>query len=88
MAFLTSLSLRSRIAKRLCISANAVIPGDNRHQRRRFAEQFTVHPCTFGGDSVALGAALLPLEQLIAAPAPRGQRIVSDVLSSRSSTDS
>lgn len=35
---------------------------------RRFADQFTVHPCTFGGDSVALGAALLPLERLIDAP--------------------
>ncbi|WP_299442160.1 ROK family transcriptional regulator [uncultured Phycicoccus sp.] len=35
---------------------------------RQFAEQFTLQGCAFGGDSVALGAALLPLERLIEAP--------------------
>lgn len=35
----------------------------------RPGSQYTVHPCTFGGDSVALGAALLPLERLIDPPA-------------------
>src|SRR5215207_2495876 len=37
--FRTSLGLRSRIAARLCISTNAVVPGDDRHQRRGLAEQ-------------------------------------------------
>ena len=35
---------------------------------RRPAEQFTLLPCTFGGDTVAIGAAVMPLESLIAAP--------------------
>jgi predicted NBD/HSP70 family sugar kinase len=30
--------------------------------------QFTLLPCTFGGDSVALGAAIMPLELLVSAP--------------------
>jgi predicted NBD/HSP70 family sugar kinase len=34
----------------------------------RFANQFTLDACAFGGDSVALGAALLPLDRLIDAP--------------------
>lgn len=34
----------------------------------RPAEQFTLLPCTFGGDTVAIGAAVMPLESLIAAP--------------------
>ena len=40
---------------------------------RRYADQFALHPCAFGGDAVALGAALLPLEHLIDDPgsAPR-----------------
>jgi hypothetical protein len=33
----TSLSLRNRIADSLCISTDAVVPGDDRHQRRRLA---------------------------------------------------
>ncbi len=35
---------------------------------RRPAEQFSLLPCTFGGDTVAIGAAVMPLESLIAAP--------------------
>jgi len=38
-----------------------------RHSLARLGEQFDVKPAQFGGDSVALGAALLPLEALIAA---------------------
>jgi predicted NBD/HSP70 family sugar kinase len=37
----------------------------------RFGTDFTLHACAFGGDSVALGAALLPLERLLDAPLPR-----------------
>ncbi|PKQ25669.1 MAG: ROK-family transcriptional regulator [Actinobacteria bacterium HGW-Actinobacteria-4] len=37
----------------------------------RPASQFTLHSCAFGGDSVAVGAALLPLERLIDAPSIR-----------------
>lgn len=35
---------------------------------QRPASQFSLHACTFGGDTVAIGAAVLPLETLIAAP--------------------
>lgn len=35
------------------------------HSLKRPGEQFTLEPCALGGDAVALGAALLPLEQLI-----------------------
>jgi len=35
---------------------------------RRPAEQFSLLPCTFGGDTVAIGAAVMPLESLVAAP--------------------
>ena len=35
---------------------------------RRPAEQFSLLSCTFGGDTVAIGAAVMPLESLIAAP--------------------
>lgn len=34
----------------------------------RPGNQFELHSCTFGGDTVALGAAIMPLEALIAAP--------------------
>jgi len=34
----------------------------------RPGSQFELHRCTFGGDTVALGAAIMPLESLIAAP--------------------
>jgi predicted NBD/HSP70 family sugar kinase len=30
--------------------------------------QFSLHACHFGGDTVALGAAIMPLEALLAAP--------------------
>jgi predicted NBD/HSP70 family sugar kinase len=36
-----------------------------------FASQLSVQPCAFGGDSVALGSALLPLEHLIDPPTAR-----------------
>jgi predicted NBD/HSP70 family sugar kinase len=35
---------------------------------RQPGSQFTLLPCTFGGDSVALGAAVMPLELLVSAP--------------------
>lgn len=34
----------------------------------RPAGQFSLHPCTFGGDTVAIGAAVLPLETLVSSP--------------------
>ncbi|MEU4834906.1 ROK family transcriptional regulator [Streptosporangium sp. NPDC023615] len=45
-----------------------------RHSLARPAGQFTLHGAAFGGDGVATGAALLPLEALIAAdPAGHGR---------------
>ncbi|WP_308164458.1 ROK family transcriptional regulator [Agromyces sp. ISL-38] len=35
---------------------------------RQPGAQFTLLPCTFGGDTVALGAAIMPLELLVSAP--------------------
>jgi len=35
---------------------------------REPGSQFTLLPCTFGGDTVALGAAIMPLELLVSAP--------------------
>jgi predicted NBD/HSP70 family sugar kinase len=40
----------------------------------RPGSQFSLHACRFGGDTVALGAAMMPLEALIAEP--RGSRVL------------
>jgi predicted NBD/HSP70 family sugar kinase len=53
--------LMERLADRIETAARAAALG-------RPAEQFTLLPCTFGGDTVAIGAAVMPLESLIAAP--------------------
>ena len=34
----------------------------------RMAEQFELVPATFGGDTVAVGAAIMPIEQVIREP--------------------
>ena len=39
---------------------------------KRMAEQFVLVPSTFGGDTVAVGAALMPLEELIREPRSSG----------------
>ena len=53
--------LMERLAGRIETAARAAA-------LRRPAEQFTLLPCTFGGDTVAIGAAVMPLESLITAP--------------------
>ena len=53
--------LMERLADRIEIATRAAA-------LRRPAEQFSLLPCTFGGDTVAIGAAVMPLESLIAAP--------------------
>ena len=45
----------------------------------RFQQQFSVRTCAFGGDSVALGAALLPLGRLLDAPADAPPSVWSPV---------
>ncbi|GAA1219766.1 ROK family transcriptional regulator [Rhodoglobus aureus] len=50
-------SLASRVEEATCAEA-LVRPGG----------QFSLHACSFGGDTVALGAAIMPLEALLAAP--------------------
>jgi predicted NBD/HSP70 family sugar kinase len=40
----------------------------NRNSLTRLAEQFELAPATFGGDTVALGSALMPIEALINGP--------------------
>jgi predicted NBD/HSP70 family sugar kinase len=40
----------------------------NRNSLARLAEQFELAPATFGGDTVALGSALMPIEALINGP--------------------
>ncbi|MFT4280391.1 hypothetical protein [Microbacterium sp.] len=46
--------------------ADAVLAATRARSLDRFAGQFDLLPATFGGDTVALGSALLPIEQLIA----------------------
>lgn len=46
--------------------ADDVLAATRAHSLARFAGQFDLVPATFGGDTVALGSALLPIEQLIA----------------------
>ncbi|KRE30562.1 ROK family transcriptional regulator [Agromyces sp. Soil535] len=53
--------LMERLAERIETAARAAA-------LRRPAEQFSLLPCTFGGDTVAIGAAVMPLESLVSAP--------------------
>ena len=46
--------------------ADDVLAATRARSLRRLAEQFDIVPATFGGDTVALGSALMPIEQLIA----------------------
>lgn len=46
--------------------ADDVLAATRARSLARFAGQFDLVPATFGGDTVALGSALLPIEQLIA----------------------
>ncbi len=46
--------------------ADEVLAATRERSLRRFAGQFDLVPASFGGDTVALGSALLPIEQLIA----------------------
>lgn len=45
---------------------DAVLAATRARSLRRLADQFDLVPATFGGDTVALGSALMPIEQLIA----------------------
>ncbi len=46
--------------------ADRILEATRRNSLRRSAEQFELVPATFGGDTVALGSALMPIEDLIA----------------------
>ena len=48
--------------------ADRILDAIRRNSLTRLAEQFELASATFGGDTVALGAALMPIEALINAP--------------------
>jgi predicted NBD/HSP70 family sugar kinase len=48
--------------------ATAIADAVRRNCLNRYAEQFDLVPASFGGDTVALGSALMPIEALVNAP--------------------